>query len=221
MNKLVFQKNNGIFTDSLIIAEGTKNKHRSVQRIIDKYNSSIEQFGKVRFEITPSKSGQSQKVYLLNEQQATFLITLLKNTDKVVNFKLELVKQFYEMRKLLLERQTTDWIETRHQGKLTRRSETDVIKKLIEYAKQQGSKNSQMLYLTYTKLANKIIGINGRDNASIMQLNTLSLAEHIILNCIQQGMTENLHYKDIYRNSKKRLEAFKDISYLEPKKMIS
>ncbi|WP_342029087.1 Rha family transcriptional regulator, partial [Streptococcus pneumoniae] len=41
--------------------------------------------------------------YILNEQQATFLITYLKNTETVRQFKLNLVKAFFEMREELSE----------------------------------------------------------------------------------------------------------------------
>lgn len=215
MNELVILQGNDIFTDSIIIAQGTGVKHESVQRRIRDNESELSELGKVGFKIRATKSGQEQKIYLLNEQQATFLITLLKNTPVVVKFKLELVKQFYAMRKVLLERQSQTWIETRQQGKLTRKSETDVIQKLIEYAKQQGSSNSDKLYMTYSKLANKIAGISKRDEANVMQLNNLSLIENIILNCIQVGMAMDKHYKEIYQDCKRRLETFKELAYLE------
>lgn len=89
------------FTDSMVIATGTESQHESIQRRIRDYRKELSIFGKVGFEIRPMESGQEMKVYLLNEQQATFLITLLKNTKIVVAFKLELVRQFYEMRKLI------------------------------------------------------------------------------------------------------------------------
>ena len=38
------------------------------------------------------------KIYRLNEQQATLLITYLKNTEPVRKFKMNLVKAFFEMR---------------------------------------------------------------------------------------------------------------------------
>ena len=215
MTNLVQIVKNDIFTDSLVIAEGTDNKHESVQRRIRDYEKEISSLGKLGFEIRPMKSGQEMKIYLLNEPQATFLITLLKNTEIVVNFKLELVKQFYKMRQFILERQTTQWIETRKQGKLTRKSETDVIKELVEYAKNQGSKNAEMLYMMYSKLANKMAGIDKRDNATINQLNNLSLIENIILHCIRAGIEQEKHYKKIYQDCKARLVMFKDIAYLE------
>ena len=69
--------------------------------------------------------------------------------------------------------------------------------------------------INYTKLANKICGVSGRDNASMEQLSNLTVAENIILHCIDCGIQENKYYKDIYQDCKKRLEMFKDIAYLE------
>ena len=119
------------------------------------------------------------------------------------------------MRQFIFERQSKNWIQTREQGKLTRKAETDVLKSLVEYAKLQGSEHSDKMYITYTKLAYKICGVSGRDNATAQQLSNLTVAENIILHCIQAGIDENKHYKDIYKDCKKRLEMFKDIAYLE------
>ena len=215
MNELVALKGNDIFTDSMVIAQGTNNQHESIKRTIEKNKADMLDFGALPILNRESTGGRPEQYYQLNEEQATFLITLLRNNKIVVAFKKELVKQFYEMRKFILERQSQAWIETRQQGKLTRKSETDVIQKLVEYAKEQGSEHSEKLYVTYSKLANKIAGISKRDNASVMQLNNLSLIENIILNCIQVGMAMDKHYKEIYQDCKRRLETFKDIAYLE------
>ncbi len=84
-------------------------------------------------------------------------------------------------------KQTQAWIETRKAGKLTRKAETDTIKNLVEYAKTQGSQHADKLYMTYSKLANKMAGVTKRDEATVMQLNNLSLMEHIILCVIDAG----------------------------------
>lgn len=213
--EIVSVRNNQVFTSSKIIAVWTNNKHHSITAVIQKYLSDFEDFGKVRFEMEPLSSGQKEKVYILNQQQATLLMTYLRNSEITRNFKKELVRQFYLMQQFIFERQSKNWIQTREQGKLTRKAETDVLKSLVEYAKLQGSEHSDKMYITYTKLANKICGISGRDNATAQQLSSLTVAENIILHCIQAGIDENKHYKDIYKDCKKRLEMFKDIAYLE------
>jgi phage regulator Rha-like protein len=218
MNDLVTVKRNDVFTDSMVIAQGTGVEHRKIKAAIRKNQKHLEEFGGLSAPHQAENNvgrGRPETYYLLNEQQATFLITLLKNTEVVVGFKKELVKQFYKMRNILLQKQTSDWVETRRAGKLTRKSETDVIKELTQYAAEQGSANSEKLYMVYSKLANRTVGVSDRELATILQINNLSLAEGIILHCIKQGMAEGKHYKEIYQDSKARLELFKDIALIE------
>ena len=80
----------------------------------------------------------------MNEQQATFLITLLKNTDVVVEFKQELVRQFYLMREELSNRRLS-----RQVIKPTTLSMTDAIKENIEPDKLQGYTYSKFISLAY------------------------------------------------------------------------
>lgn len=215
MNELVYLKKDDAFTDSLIIAKHSGVDHRKVKSLIRKYRSRLQGFGKLSSPCeVESTGGRKATYYELNEEQATFLITLMKNTEAVVSFKVNLVSEFYKMRKFIAEKQTAAWLETRQQGKLTRKAETDVLKQLVEYAKKQGSGHADMLYMTYSKLANKYAGVDKRDNATVMQLNNLSLMEHIILNVIQNGITAGMYYKEIYKASKARLESMKDIAFL-------
>ena len=216
MNELVILKGNDVFTDSLVISQGTGVRHDKVKRSIEKYQKQLQVLGILS---TPyqveSTGGRPIEVYLLNEQQATFLITLMKNTEVVVAFKLKLVQEFYKMRQFILEKQSKHWLEARQQGVLTRKAETEVIKQLVEYAKEQGSSNSQMLYLAYTKLANKLVGIDSRDNATIGQLSNLSFIEQAILKIVLDGMKQELHYKEIYQVCKERLLVIKELAFLE------
>lgn len=119
--------------------------------------------------------------------------------------------------KLSVERDSEVWATARQQGKLTRNAEADVIKRLVEYAKEQGSTNADMLYMTYSKLANKMAGVSDRDSATFQQLSELSFIENIILNQIQIGIEKDMHYKDIYQGCKRQIELFKDVAYLGTK----
>lgn len=214
MYELVELKRNDVFTNSKVIAEGTENQHESVVAIIRKYEKDICEFGKLEYsDLKSGKRGQPEKIYYLNEEQATFVITLLRNSKTVVKFKKELVRQFYAMRKFLLDKQSKQWNDTRLANKENRLKETDVIKMLVDYAKEQGSTHSDKLYLTYTKLAKSIIGGN-RDTVSVTDLNNLTLVESIILQTIRIDMSMNMPYKDIYKDCKDRLDRFADIAYL-------
>lgn len=213
MYELVELKGNNVFTNSKVIAEGTGNQHHAVREIIKKYRSDIEEFGTLRISNEESSGGRPMELFYLNEEQATFVITLLRNSKTVVKFKKELVRQFYAMRKFLLDKQSKQWTNTRLANKENRLKETDVIKMLVEYAKEQGSTHSDKLYITYTKLAKSIIGGN-RDAASVTDLNNLTLVESIILQTIRIDMSMNMPYKDIYKDCKDRIERFADIAYL-------
>ena len=136
------------FTTSDVIAEMTGNSYRSVQRIIEKQQARLERFGQVRFEITSvkySRGTNQKKIYHLNEQQATLLMTFLKNTDVVADFKTELVRQFYAMRFELYKTQAA-----KAERKPVRASMTDAIKALPD------SPHKAFKYGQFTDLAYKL-----------------------------------------------------------------
>ena len=100
MNELTFNYKDEAFTDSIILAKGAGIGHASVIKLITTHLDDVSEFGKVGFQIVPSpesKTGQKIKICRLNKEQATFIISLMKNTKAVVAFKKELVKQFYKM----------------------------------------------------------------------------------------------------------------------------
>jgi phage regulator Rha-like protein len=101
MSELVLLHHNEPMTTSLAIAEGVEMEHKSVIQLIRKYVSSLQEFGRVAFEIEPFDTAggiQTREVAFLNEPQATLLITFLRNSEIVVRFKVALVKAFFEMR---------------------------------------------------------------------------------------------------------------------------
>lgn len=104
MKNLTFNYKNQAFTYSTIIAQGAGVEHASVIKLIKNYRDDISEFGRVGFQIVPLATNggvQNIKVYRLNEQQATFVISLMRNTKAVVEFKKELVKQFYKMKQII------------------------------------------------------------------------------------------------------------------------
>ena len=51
-------------------------------------------------------------------------------------------------------------------------------------------------------------------NISASELNNLTLVESIILQTIRIDMSIGMHYKDIYKDCKERIERFAEITYL-------
>lgn len=98
MSELVLIHHNEPMTTSLAIAEGTENTHQAILKMVKTYVAQLQEFGEVGFQIRLNPQGSPTEFAFLNEQQATLLITFLRNSDIVVRFKVALVKAFYELR---------------------------------------------------------------------------------------------------------------------------
>ena len=215
MNDLVYLKNEEAMTDSLMVAESFGKRHDRVIRAIESIiNDSPQKWGQC-FKVSSYKdeSGKKNKMYRMNEKAFSVLVMGFTG-KKALEWKWKYAEAFEKMRGFLSEKQTEAWIETRKAGMLTRKAETDTIKALVEYAKEQGSTHSDKLYMTYTRLANHFAGIEKRDNATVMQLNNLSLIENMILNIIQRGIYDGKHYKQIYKDCKAYIDNWQKITYL-------
>lgn len=103
----VCNESNYLVVDSRLIAKSMGIQHNTFLKTIRKYRSQVEQtFERLRFEVADvqmPKGAVRQDVvcYLLTENQATFLMTLSRNTPKVVQCKLNLVKAFSDAKELL------------------------------------------------------------------------------------------------------------------------
>lgn len=100
------------YTTPDVIASNTGNSLKAVNQLIRYKKEHLERFGILTFEMAKLNGrGRPRKIYHLNEQQATLLITFLDNTPQVELFKVALVKQFYEMRDELTKRNINRAIE--------------------------------------------------------------------------------------------------------------
>lgn len=133
------------FTTDEIIASCAQVQRSTVTRLIRNHQKDLETFGRLGFEIRAlqTKGGiQDVKTYHLNEQQATLLITYLRNTEPVKAFKKALVREFYAMRAEIAR-----FKALRTEGKPQRRSLTDMIR--------DNPNHSKWDYKLYTDLAYK------------------------------------------------------------------
>ena len=207
-------------TSTLIVAEGMELKHRAIMVLVDKYKEKLETFGTFAFEMRKS-GGRPVRFAWLNEGQTVFLISLMRNSKIVVNFKQELTKEFFRQRKLiahlLTQRQNKAWLEQREQGKLSRREETDTIKEFVDYCKARGSLSAERYYANISKMENKALFIleqkfpNIRDILSGQQLQIIASADVAVARALRYGMEQNMPYKEIYQLAKKRIMEFADI----------
>ena len=192
------------YTTSAIIAECAGIKHHAIQEHIRKQIGRLEQFGKVSFKMRPLQSGQQAKDYILNEQQATLLITFLKNTEQVANFKTNLVKAFFEMRDELSKFRMQRALE-----KPKRKTLHDSIENWEQAPKHAHSTMNNLLLKAVTdrnakQLREERGGYNGIDSLTSEELEQYQAFEDMVIAMI--GL--NMSYQEIkamaFRNKKTR-----------------
>lgn len=181
------------YTTSEIIAECSGVKHHAIQEHIRKNVERLERFGKVSFQMRPLPSGQQAKDYILNEQQATLLITFLKNTEQVANFKENLVKAFFEMRDELTQFKLQRALE-----KPKRKTLHDSIESWREAPKHPHSTITNLLLKGTSGMNKKQLvaargGATGIDSLTSEELVKYQALEDMIIAMINLGMS----YQDI------------------------
>lgn len=214
MNELVHLENDEAVCSSLEIAEKFGKRHNNVLRSIGgllKNEETKKMFKKSVY--IDNQNKQEYPMCLMNRDGFSLLVMGFTG-KKALDWKLKYINAFNQMENIIREKQSQSWIETRTFGKLSRKAETDVLKQLVEYAKQQGSTHSDKLYMTYSKLANSMTGVTNRDEATSIQLSNLSMMENIILKEIEKGIVQGKYYKEIYKDCKNRLTAVRELAYL-------
>lgn len=91
--------NDEVRVDSRLIAEQLDIQHKNTIELISKYVDKFNRFGVLPFETCkPNSSGRPERYCLLNEDQTYFLLSLSRNTEKVVDLKVNLVMAFSNAR---------------------------------------------------------------------------------------------------------------------------
>ena len=190
--------------DSRLLAPELNHRHRTILENLDRYKSQFESLGQLQFETEAGYNNAIVRFALLNEDQCYFLLTLMRNNNHIVAAKLKLVKAFRDARAQLALRDIA-----RIEGKAIRRTETDAIKALVDYATAKGSNNAKTYYASITMMTNKLLGIESgqRDQLDHKKLQQIKVAETIVEIAIRDGLAAGLDYKDIYKLCKDRVSA--------------
>lgn len=136
------------YTTADKVAEYAQVQRKTVNDLINRHEKDLEEFGLLRFEIAAverERGIKHMKIYHLNEQQATLLITYLKNTPPVRAFKKALVRSFFEARREIEQRKEQRIIKTP-----VRRALTDAIRDSGENERMHGH-----AFAAYTNLIYK------------------------------------------------------------------
>ncbi|VTS71584.1 Rha family transcriptional regulator [Streptococcus australis] len=182
------------YTTSEIIAECAEVTHHTIQELLRKHKADFESYGIIAFEMRKLDGrGRPMKIYRLNEQQATLLITYLKNTEPVRAFKKALVKAFFEMRDELTQFKLQRALE-----KLKRKTLHDSIKNWEQKPKRAHSTITNLLLKGTSGMNKKQLmaargGLTGIDSLTSTELVRYQALEDMAIAMINLGMT----YQDI------------------------
>lgn len=153
--------------------------------------------------------GRPLEVYDLIERD-TYLVTAGYSDE----MRARIIDRWQELERAAAKPTLTDRQTARLQGKEVRRELTDTVAEFVNYATAQGSKSAHMYYMSITKMEYKAlfmvfaaVGSGFRDTLTAIQNSQLATAERVAQLELQRGMAEGLHYKDIYQNAKRKVEA--------------
>lgn len=193
------------YTTSAIIAECAEVKHDTVQSLIRNHQEDFESYGIIGFEIRKLDGrGRPMKIYRLNEQQATLLITYLKNTVPVRKFKMNLVKAFFEMREELSKFRMQRALE-----KPKRKTLHDSIENWEQAPKHAHSTMNNLLLKAVTdrnakQLRKERGGYNGIDSLTSDELEQYQAFEDMVIAMIGLNMSYQEIKAMVFRNKKTR-----------------
>ena len=176
-------------------------KPQSTMKLIQKYEPMLKKHGILGFKIQVfKKRGQPEQVAWLNEAQCFFILTLSRNTAKVVEAKSNLVAAFIAAR---------DCIKQRAEQYLPmHRAAHSAISELVNLAHTQGSTTAESKYhMCYEKLLNAVVGIEAgsRGELDARTQSFFTAAYATIDSTVHAANAQGLHYKETYRLVKRNV----------------
>jgi phage regulator Rha-like protein len=200
----ITEKKHEARVDSRVLAEHLGIQPKNALALIDANKPEFEEFGRVAFETRTieTKGGkQKQRIALLNEDQAYFLLTLTRNTERTKRLKVELVKAFSRFRQH--QQVTSDYLPFYHELH-------DNVKALSAMAHQNGSTTDESLFhVNFNKLINKAFGLDAGQRSSLPpQLRAKVTASNVIAaDLIQQCIAANVDHKTTFQRVKRAVCA--------------
>lgn len=181
--------------DSRLLAQHLGNKHKNVRELIEQHRQRFERINQLRFQTEVGKrrqgGGNPERYALLTEDQAYYLLSLSKNTERVADLKLRLVLAFREARQAQ-DLTKTEYLPTYH-------ALHDEISSLAGQ-----SPNERFVHINVNRLINRAVGIDAgqRPRLGLPQRSLLVAAQFLAGNAMH-GATD---HKDGYARAKAVLE---------------
>jgi len=220
--QLVELKKGDIFCDSNLVAKKFGIKHNKVVRTIENLATDLEELRGTQCTpklMTEEREYRGRKFtsYLLSREFFSLLAMRFKG-KKALEWQVKFNSAFYDMEKRILldenNKQNSQWVTSRNQGKQIRLETTDIIKEFVEYATKQGSQKARFYYKHITTATYKALGLiqykqpQLRDTLNILELGFLQSAEFVAQRSLRKHMESGEHYKAIFVLVKQDLEVF-------------
>jgi phage regulator Rha-like protein len=190
--------------DTRLMAMHLGNQHRHVMALIEKYADKFRGFSQLLFKNAVGErnqgGGNPERFALLNEDQAFFLLSLSRNSDRVVDLKVKLIQAFSEARRAADQRHG-EYLPTYHQLH-------DVIHSLA-----CESSNEKFVHMNVNKLVNKAAGVEAGQRAALAlpQQSMLIVAQAVAANALRGAIDHHAGYERV----KQSLQALAAVTQLE------
>lgn len=174
--------------DSRLLAQHLGNKHQNVRELLTDYADDFRELGVLRFETGEIMGrGQPERYALLNEDQAYLLLTYSRNTAKVRQLKVRLVKAFREARQAQ-DLTQTEYLPTYH-------ALHDEISALAAQ-----TANARFVHMNVNKLVNQAVGIDAGQRTRLdLPRRSLVVAAQFLASSAMRGAA---NHKDGYARAK-------------------
>lgn len=154
----------------------------------------------------PKDLGKKTSIFMYNERGILDVIRWSTSSiaDRYFDWVYYVIQEIKKNGYYIATEKDEKWLGIRRETKQVRNQEADMIKKFVEYATGQGSKNAKRYYAHLTNLANKRCGIKAgeRDKADPKTLLRLKSMETLIEMRLETLMKNNIPYKEIFSDVK-------------------
>ncbi|OWT71317.1 hypothetical protein CEY09_05450 [Achromobacter marplatensis] len=183
--------------DSRLLALHLRNQHESVCELIERHRHRFERISQLRFQTDVGKrkqgGGNPERYALLTEDQAYYLLSLSKSTERVADLKLQLVLTFREVRQAQ-DLTQVEYLPTYH-------ALHDEI-----HALAGRSQNARFVHINVNKLVNKAIGVGAGERGRLdVPRKSMLIAAQYVASTAMHGAAD--HHEG-YAQARDALERF-------------
>lgn len=175
--------------DTRLLALQLGTKHQSTFELLKNHRVDFEELGKVRFETGASpgsKTGQTERFAMLNEDQSYLLLTYSRNTVRTRQLKVKLVKAFSEARRAAGQH-GAEYLPTYHQLH-------DEL-----HALAAGSDHERHVHMNVNRLINQTVGLEAgqRCTAPMPKQSMLAVAQAVATKAARGATDHRVGYQRI------------------------